>query len=187
MPIFNDTSKLQGIIEISLKDKNGKAKKLFKLNSIGRFLLEKYRLDLKVPFFLGNYGKVITFPNTITNKGKEASTSRLGVAAGTTAFTYLAVGTGTTAAAATDTALEAEITDTGLGRAAATVTQVTTTTTNDTLQLVKQWTASGAKAVTECGAFNAASGPVLLGRQVFSAVNVANTDILQITYKFVQA
>ena len=74
--------------------------------------------------------------------------------------------------------------DTGLARAAATVTRVTTTVTNDTLQLVKTWTATGAKAITEVGAFNSASTGIMLGRQVFSAINTANTDTLTITYKF---
>ncbi len=184
---LNDTGKLKGIIEITLKDKDGKIKKLFNLNRLGSFLLKNFHWDLKIPYLFGHFDNSLKIVNTITNTGKAASISRLGVASGTTAFTYLAVGTGTTAAAATDTALVAEITDTGLERAAATVTQTTTTTDNDTLQLVKQWTATGAKAVTECGAFNASSGPVMLGRQVFSAVNVANTDTLQITYKFVQA
>jgi len=45
-------------------------------------------------------------------------------------------------------------------------------------------TASGAKAVTECGALNAASSGTLLGHQVFSAINVTSGDTLELTYNF---
>lgn len=135
-------------------------------------------------------GKVIeerTIKNIITNTGKAEIANLAGNVSTPASFTYLAIGTGTTAAAATQTALVTEITDTGLERAAATVSRVTTTATNDTLQLVKQWTATGAKAVTECGAFNAASTGIMLGRQVFSAINTANGDTIQVTYKFIFA
>jgi len=135
-------------------------------------------------------GKIIDtreIKNVITNTGKAEIANLCGNVSTPTAFTYLAVGTGTTAAAATNTALQTEITDTGLQRSAATVSRQTTTTTNDTLQLLKLWTATGEKAVTECGALNAASVGILLGRQVFSAVNTVNGDTLQVTYKFIFA
>ena len=125
--------------------------------------------------------------NTITNASLAEISGLVGNTGSKTAFTYLAVGTGTTAAAAGDTTLETEITDSGLERAAATVSQQTTTQTNDTLQLLKSWTATGAKAVTEVGALNASSSGTLLGHQVFSAINVVSADVLQITYKFVFA
>jgi hypothetical protein len=121
--------------------------------------------------------------NTITKTGMAQMALLAGDAAAVP-FTYLEVGIGTTGATADDTALESAITDTGLERAAATVSRVTTTNTNDTLQLLKTWTSTGAKAVTECGAFNAASTGTMLGRQVFSAINVANGDGLTVTYKF---
>jgi hypothetical protein len=50
--------------------------------------------------------------------------------------------------------------------------------------LDKTWNVTGTKAVTEAGAFNAASVGTMLGRQTFSAVNVANGDTLQVIYKF---
>jgi len=135
-------------------------------------------------------GKVIEsreVKNTITNASLAEMSGLVGNSGSKTAFTYLAVGTGTTPANATDTTLETEITDSGLARAASTVSQETTTATDDTLQLLKAWTVSGSKAVTECGALNAASAGTLLGRQVFSAVNVVSTDVLQLTYKFIFA
>jgi hypothetical protein len=121
--------------------------------------------------------------NVITTAGM-AQIALLAGDASAVPFTYLQLGIGTTAANAADTTLESPITDTGLERAAATVSRVTTTNTNDTLQLLKAWTATGAKAVTECGAFNDATTGTLLGRQVFSAINTASGDGLTVTYKF---
>ena len=125
--------------------------------------------------------------NTITNTGLAEVANLIGNVSTPVSFTFLAVGIGTTAAAATDTALESEIVDSGLARAAATVTRQTTTVANDTLQLVKSWSVSGTKAVTECGAFNDASAGIMLGHQVFSAINVVSGDTLQLTYKFIFA
>lgn len=121
--------------------------------------------------------------NLITNAGKAGAASRVNGSGAEAAFTFLAVGVGTTAAAAADTTLETEITDSGLERAAATCTRVQTTVANDTAQLDKTWSVTGSKAVTECGILNAASAGVLLGRQVFTAVNVVSGDSLQIIYK----
>ena len=135
-------------------------------------------------------GKVIEsreIKNTITNTGKAEAINLLGNVSSPTAFTYLAVGIGTTAADATDIALESEIVDSGLERAAATVTRQQTTVANDTLQLVKSWTVTGTKAVTEAGILNDASTGILLGRQVFSAINVVAGDTLALTYKVVLA
>lgn len=121
--------------------------------------------------------------NLITNAGMAEVANLMGNVSSPTAFTYLAVGTGATAAAATDTTLQTEITDSGLARAAATMSRVTTSVANDTVQLVKSWTVSGTKAITECGILNAASVGTLLSRQVFSAVNVVSGDTFQVTYK----
>jgi len=98
-------------------------------------------------------------------------------------FTYLAIGTGTTASAAGNTALEAEITSGGGERAAATCSRVTTTVTNDTAQMVHQWTFTASFSVTESGPFDAATAGVLLARQTFSAINVVDTDKLEVTWK----
>ena len=132
-------------------------------------------------------GKVIVdknIKNLITNAGLAEMAGLVGATGSPSAFTYLAVGTGTTAANAANTTLETEITDTGLERAASTVSRVTTTQTNDTLQLLKSWAATGAKAVTEIGALNAVSTGDLLGRQVFSVINVTTDDVLEMTYRF---
>ena len=120
--------------------------------------------------------------NVLTNAGK-AQVALLAGDATAVPFTYLAVGTSSTAVDATDTALNAEITDTGLERAAATVSRVTTTVTNDTLQLVKTWTATGTKAVEEVGIFNAASGPTILGHALTGTKEVNSGETLTGTYQ----
>lgn len=124
--------------------------------------------------------------NGITNAGK-AQLALLAGDASAVPFTYLAVGTSSTAFAAAQIALQAEITDSGLERASATVSRTTTTVTNDTLQLVKTWTATGTKAVEEIGIFNASSGGTMLGRALTTTKSLTNTDLLAATYKVVFA
>lgn len=91
---------------------------------------------------------------------------------------------GGTSANAGDTTLMSEITTGGGARAAATASRVTTTVTNDTAQLLLTFNFTASFAVTESGALNASSAGTLLARQVFSAINVANGDSLQVTWKF---
>ena len=143
----------------------------------GHFLLEMRDTE-------GRVVETRDLDNLVTSAGKAAIAGLVGNTGSVGAFGYLAVGTGSTAASVDDTALGAEISTNGLGRAAATVSRATTTVTNDTLQLSVTWTATGASAVTELGAFNAASDGVMLGRQVFSAINTSNGFQLTLTYKF---
>ncbi len=147
--------KLRGLVTLEVTDKQGKLK-------------EKKEIE-----------------NTICNLGLKAIVGLAGNIDTQVAFTYLAAGIGTTAAAATDTALESEIVDSGLARASVTPTSEQTTATDDTLQLVKAWSVTGTKAVTEIGILNAASSGVLLGHQVFSALNVVSGDTLTVTYQVV--
>jgi hypothetical protein len=121
-------------------------------------------------------------PNGVTNAG-FAQLALLAGDASAVPFTYLAVGTSSTVFAASQTALVAEITDTGLARAAATVSRVTTTQTNDTLQLVYTWTATGTKAIEEVGIFNAASTGTMLARALTTTKTVNNGESLVATYK----
>ena len=100
-----------------------------------------------------------------------------------TAFGYLAVGTSNTAVSASQTTLVAEISTSGLARAAATVSRVTTTQTNDTLQLLKTWTASGSVTVEEIGYFNASSSGVMGGRALTSTKSLVNGETLTGTYQ----
>lgn len=185
---------------------DGKPRKMFEANKIGAAILRFIRkivknpigkdgqvksgilnhlsaYGLRLPFICGNWVGEMKLANLMTNAGFAGVASRINGADSEAAFTYIAVGTGTTAAAAGDTTLETEITDSGLARATGTASRVTTTQTNDTAQLVKSFTVTGTKAVTESGVLNAASTGVLLCRQVFSAINVVSGDTLQITWK----
>ena len=170
--------------EIRLFNADGQSKSLWQENRLGR-LLRLAGCELRLPGLSGRYAKVLLNHNLITNVGHAAANARLSGQGSYATFVNLAIGTGTTAAAAADTALQAEITTLGGARGAATATQVTTTVTNDTTQLVKTWTFTGAFAVTEEGILdNAASGGNLLAHQVFAAINVASGDSLQITHKY---
>lgn len=131
---------------------------------------------------LGNLQMSKEVKNLVVNAGL-AQLALLAGDASATPFTYLAVGTSTTATAGSQTALQAEITDTGLARAAATVSRVTTTVTNDTLQFVYTWTASGTKTVEEVGVFNAASSGTMLSRALTGSTPLVNGSQLSITYK----
>jgi len=125
--------------------------------------------------------------NLTPNAAIAAFIKRMGGDGSTNAFTYLALGTGDTAAANDDTALETEITDSGLERSSATVSYETDSITGDTLQLLKSWTATGDKSVTEIGVFNAAADGTLGGRTVKTAVPLETNDVYQITYKIILA
>ena len=168
---------------ITLTDAAGDPKQLWQENRLGS-LLRRLGREVRIAGVTGHWTYELANHNLITNAGHAAAAARCSGQGSYSAFTALAIGTGTTAAAAADTALQTEITTNGGARGAATATQVTTTVTNDTFQLVKTWTFSGAFAVTEEGILdNAASGGTLLARQVFAAVNVASGDQLTITHQ----
>ena len=122
----------------------------------------------------------------VTNAGLAECAGLIGNTGSCTAFTYLANGSGSTAFAATQTALVTENTANGSARAAATVSRTTTTATNDTLSLVKQWTASGAVTIKEAGIFNASSTGDMLARKVLdSTVTLASADTWTWTHTIV--
>jgi len=124
----------------------------------------------------------------ITNAGLAIVSGLIGATGSEVAFTYLELGTGTTAFAASQTALVTAITDSGLARAAATVSQETTTQTDDTLQLTKQWTASGSKTVAEAGIFNGSSGGTMLARtKLTSARALTSGDTYTYVYQIILA
>lgn len=164
--------------EATKQSDSAKAKAAFR----GKFRIEVFGKDGKKKHDTG------WLKNLLTDAGMAGLASRVNGDGSEAAFTALAVGIGTTAAAQGNTTLESEITDSGLARAAATASRVTTTEINDTARLVKQWSVSGTKAVTEVGILNnATSGGTLLCRQVFTAVNVVSGDTLQVTYDIVCA
>lgn len=161
------------------------AKKLFKVNFIWKAFKKTFGVDLKIPFLTGYYTVKPLEANLITTKGKELAVDQLSGLT-TAPVTAIAIGTGTTAANASDTALETEITTGGGGRGAASISNETTTTTNDTARYTKTFNFTSSFAVTEEGLLdNNTSGGNLLARQVFSAINVANGDSLQVTHDIV--
>ena len=138
----------------------------------------KGRFDIKHFDKEGNLIEEYEIPNIITNVGKADVADLIGGVNGIAAFDYIAIGTGTTAEAATDTALGTEV-----ARGQATKSLITTNVTNDTLQLQFAFNFTSSNAITEAGVFNASTGGDMLCRTTFSAVNVADGDSLQITYK----
>lgn len=88
-------------------------------------------------------------------------------------MSHMAIGSGTAAAAAGDTALGSE-----LARVA-----LTATVTGNSIKYVGTWNAGvGTGSVSEAGVFNAASGGTMLCRSVFSALDKAADDSLQIEW-----
>ena len=123
----------------------------------------------------------------ITNSGRAIVTNRM-VGTGTEPK-WIALGTGATGAARTavvaDTALSAELSE---GRAVGTSSRVLTTVANDTYQTVGTITASGVRAVDECGTFDQlASGGNMNMSATFGVVTLQIGDSLQITSKTVFA
>ena len=139
----------------------------------------------------GNLIESVETPNALTNVGfaEVAGLINSDQSGSHTAFDYIAVGTGTTAATATDTTLVTEETENGLTRASGTGTRVTENVANDTSQILKSFSCSGSVAVTESGVFNetGTDAGIMLCRQTFSAINVADGDTLQITWKITVA
>jgi hypothetical protein len=165
-----DTGRVEGWVEVIVKDKDGKIK--YHIGSPPRKKQEKCEdghncaLESSLPAkFLDYYWR----KNIITNAGLAAIIRLIFSALSETKFGYLAIGTGTTAEAATDTALQTEI-----KRKTATQTQTTTTITNDTCLNEATFSSSdgltGSSNVSETGILNASTGGILLARKVFSAV-----------------
>jgi len=189
---FLSRAKVRYNVEYVLRDKDGNIKPIFQENRFAQWLLHTGRLNplwinqwyaSLISSFLGHWASKKDISNLITNAGRALISGLINGSGTPAAATYVAVGTGTTAAAAGNTTLETETAASGLTRAAGTVSLVTTTITNDTAQVTKTFAITGTVAVTEAGLLNASSNGTLLCRQVFSAVNVVNTDSLAITWK----
>ncbi len=174
-------------VEYTLKDSEGNAKPLFQLNKLGARLREAGLISPNTTSRLfGSFVDKMVVSNLITTLGVSGIAARINGSGSPAAYTYIALGLGTTAAADADTELESEITTSGGARAAASVSLVTTDTAGDTaqLQVTFNFTDGGTFAICESGVLNAASDGTLLAHQVFSAINVASGDSLQVTWKF---
>lgn len=129
--------------------------------------------------------ETMCIPNKVTNASLAAISGLIGNTGSQTAFTYIALGTSTTAVLASHTTLQAEIVDHGLSRVAATVSRTTTTQTNDTLQLIGNWTVSGSATfptIEEMGIFNASSSGVMLSRVLTTTKSTTSGNAIQVTY-----
>lgn len=91
---------------------------------------------------------------------------------------FVGIGTSNTAEAASQTALGTEVES----RATGTQSQQTTSVTNDTYRCVGTVTASTTRAVVESGVFDASTVGNMLVRGVFSVINLANGDSIQVTW-----
>lgn len=164
--------------------KDGRSKKLFQPNELGKKFFSMFGKLPKIPLIFGVYRYSLNVSNLITNAGIAGIASRINGNGAEAVFNYIAIGTGTTAANATDTTLETEITTDGGERKVGTATRTTTDITNDTAVLSATFTFSSSFTVTESWVLNAASGGTLLARQVFADINVNADDSLVITWNF---
>jgi hypothetical protein len=93
-------------------------------------------------------------------------------------FKYHDSGVGTTGAAISDTDIE---TTDGESRAIGSQEEGASANIYKSIGTITYTTT---KAITEHGLFNASTGPTLLDRHTFTAINVVNTDSIQFTYEF---
>lgn len=115
--------------------------------------------------------------NLVVNTGLGHITSRL-LGTSSNVMSHMALGSGTTAAAAGDTALESQ-----LGSRKALTSSTQSGSNNESIVYVATFSAGEATgAVTEAGIFNASTSGTMLCRTVFSVVNKAAGDTLQITW-----
>lgn len=122
----------------------------------------------------GNIKEQRTEKNLVVSAGLNFICDRMeGTSQGV--MSHMAVGSGTTAAAAGNTDLESI-----LGSREA---LDSTTVSDNTITYVSSFEAGeGTGAITEAGIFNASTAGTMLCRTVFSVVNKAADDTLQITW-----
>lgn len=115
--------------------------------------------------------------NLVVNTGLGHITSRL-LGTSSSVMSHMALGSGTTAAAAGDTALGSQ-----LGSRKALTSSTQSGSNNESIVYVATFVAGeGTGAVTEAGIFNASTSGTMLCRTVFSVVNKAAGDTLQVTW-----
>jgi len=172
---------VRGIVTRRLYDEDGNPKKMFRENKFWEFLSSAFKLDLKIPFITGVWTTEPIVHNDITPAGLAAVAGMI-IGNAVDEFKYLALGTGT----ATASGLDAEITTSGGERAPGTLSLETLDETDDTAQIVNEWTFSGDLTITEEGLFNGAtagSPGTMLAYRNFSAIGVENGNKLEITHQ----
>lgn len=187
MNLFRAKFGLQENVQYVLKDSEGNPKQIFQPNKFYLFLMKRGLASRTLTSRLfGHYSDKLVISNLITTVGVSGIAARINGSGSPAAYVYIALGLGTAAAANADTQLTSEITTSGGARASASASLVTTDTAGDTAQLQNtfNFTDGGTFAICESGVLNAASTGTLLAHQVFSAINVASGDSLQVTWKF---
>lgn len=167
---------------------DGTKKKVFQTRWLMSYITKHFGIQFPQNFLFGSWQDSLVLRNLVTSAGKAAMASRCNGSGAEAAFTYVAIGIGTGAAVIGDTALGSEIALGGGGtRVLATLDRFQTTVANDTARLIANWTFSAGYEITESGVFNAgppAPAGTILARQVFSVLNVAPADSLQVTWTF---
>ena len=114
--------------------------------------------------------------NLVVTVGKNYLAAWLDAASQAGAFMqYVALGTGVTAASAGDTALQTEL--------ATRVAGTESSSTNVWQNVATFGAGVDTGAITEAGLFSAAAAGTMLARQVFSVINKAAGDSLQVTWQ----
>jgi len=165
-----DSAKIEGWVEVIVRDKDGKIKYYLGPRKISKEDLEDD--PGLAPILASMPSKFQDYywrKNIITNVGLAAIIRLVFSGLTETKFGYLAIGTGTTAESATDTALVSEV-----KRKTATISQTTTTVTGDTALVSATFSKTdgltGSQSICEAGIFNASTGGILLARKTFSCV-----------------
>lgn len=114
----------------------------------------------------------------LMNSGRAIITNLVSGIGGTVPK-FLGIGTGATAESATQTALVTEV-ETRSG--ANTPTRTTVSVTNDTVSVVQTITATAPRALQESALFDAVSSGNMLVRGVFTTINLATSDSIQVTW-----
>ena len=134
----------------------------------------KGRVNLKLIGPDGGIKDERDIDNLVVDAGLDHIAARIKDAT-ETAMTHYAVGSGSTAAAAADTDLGSIL--------GSRVTLTSTTVTDNEVAYVADFGAGvSTGAITEAGVFNASTGGTMLARVVFSTINKAADDTLQITH-----
>jgi Flp pilus assembly protein TadG len=113
--------------------------------------------------------------NVVTNAGKGVITGRF-----LSLPLFISWGQGAGESAQTDVSLFSEAIE---ERADAAVAQATTDTANDTIQAVGTLVATGQRAITNAGLFDAATSGNLLMKGNFAVVNLNEGDSITFTLK----
>ena len=114
----------------------------------------------------------------VVNNGLATITSRL-IGTATAVPHHVAWGTGTGVVAVTNTTL----TEPGEARTTGTGTQQTTTYTSDTHRVTGTITATGTRAITECGLWTDATAGTLYCRGLLAAtINLTTGDSVALTF-----